>query len=503
MSLYDCDGCTEPIRPDKARIQCHICTDYNLCANCFVIQNVTRTHLTSHPTIVYKTSGTITSAVPPPLPPRPVSFLPPRKDTLTNTSAQPKNFELPTANWGALWDIVKPRPKPAKAPPPPPPPLNSSQKVSAGGEPELISISPPQIEESFNNNNNNPNPNTNSDSPLTKLRPDLPPRPGKIELEAFTNPYASMAPPVPAEWTPLFQTDGTQNAIFVDLMTTIFLCLDVENSNALSPEVWSAFLDMQGVGMEDNIWQKTLFEGGIQNPEIADLELGIYFKNHEIQHTLAIRQNAHLGGGSHGSGSGNNGNHGNSPSSAGERIRRSISLGANMPMLSKLGFVDAMGMQILRDPEDGCRRLREVMSAYGVWMGLDPKSKSHSEDSTANIPIPIPLSIPIPVPESFVSLSAIEKELEEVEIDVDADLLDDYYNDDGDDGDGDGDGDAVHDVMVEGEERGNRNRGVRGEEEESGKKEKREEREEREEMKKGSGEGSGEGKENRGKEEEK
>lgn len=62
-----------------------------------------------------------------------------------------------------------------------------------------------------------------------------------------------MAPPVPAEWSPFFQADGTQNAIFVDLMTTIFLHLDVENTDSLSPEVYSAFLEMQGVPMEDNI----------------------------------------------------------------------------------------------------------------------------------------------------------------------------------------------------------------------------------------------------------
>ena len=58
---------------------------------------------------------------------------------------------------------------------------------------------------------------------------------------------------MPSEWSPFFQKDGAFNAIFVDLMTTMFLCLDVEGTNELSPEVWSAFLEMQGVGMENNI----------------------------------------------------------------------------------------------------------------------------------------------------------------------------------------------------------------------------------------------------------
>lgn len=72
-----------------------------------------------------------------------------------------------------------------------------------------------------------------------------------------------MAPPVPNEWSPFFQKDGSQNAIFVDLMTTIFLCLDVESTGSLSPEVYSAFLDMQGVKMEDNICRSLFcFWGG-------------------------------------------------------------------------------------------------------------------------------------------------------------------------------------------------------------------------------------------------
>ncbi|ESZ94336.1 hypothetical protein SBOR_5280 [Sclerotinia borealis F-4128] len=354
MSLYGCDGCAEPIRPDKARIQCHICTDYNLCANCFVIQNVTRTHVSSHPTMIYKTSGTSTSGVPPPVPPRPVPLLPPRKNTMTSSSTPPKKVELPTANWGALWDIVKPKTKSAKA-------TSSSQRGPGSGSGDLISISPPPppmtTEEVYGNSNSNSN-NPVSFSPITKLRPDLPPRPGKIDLEAFTNPYASIAPPMPLEWSPFFQADGTHNAIFNDLMTTIFLHLDVENTDELSPEVYSAFLDMQGVKMEDNIWQKTLFiEGGIQNQEIADLELGIFFKNHEIAHTLSTRHSSNLPP--------------PSPSpTAGERIRRSISLGANMPMLSKQGFIDVMGMELVGDPEEGWRRLRGVVQDYGVWRGL-------------------------------------------------------------------------------------------------------------------------------------
>lgn len=60
-----------------------------------------------------------------------------------------------------------------------------------------------------------------------------------------------------------------------------------------------------------------------------------------------------------------------SPSpTAGERIRRSISLGANMPMLSRQGFIDVMGMEMLQDPDEGHRRLEGVVRDYAIWKPL-------------------------------------------------------------------------------------------------------------------------------------
>lgn len=41
-----------------------------------------------------------------------------------------------------------------------------------------------------------------------------------------------------------------------------------------------------------------------------------------------------------------------------------------MPLLSKQGFVDVMALDILRDPDEGCKRLKGVMGDYKVWRGL-------------------------------------------------------------------------------------------------------------------------------------
>jgi hypothetical protein len=63
-SFYYCHGCTETIPAQKARIRCQQCPDYDLCANCAVLGTVTRAHMSSHSTTLYRTSGF--SGPPPP-----------------------------------------------------------------------------------------------------------------------------------------------------------------------------------------------------------------------------------------------------------------------------------------------------------------------------------------------------------------------------------------------------------------------------------------------------
>jgi hypothetical protein len=69
MSLYFCNGCTEPIPAQKARVQCQECRDYDLCANCAILGTITGVHLGSHRTTLHRTSGF--ASVPPPPPPLP------------------------------------------------------------------------------------------------------------------------------------------------------------------------------------------------------------------------------------------------------------------------------------------------------------------------------------------------------------------------------------------------------------------------------------------------
>lgn len=41
-----------------------------------------------------------------------------------------------------------------------------------------------------------------------------------------------------------------------------------------------------------------------------------------------------------------------------------------MPMLSRQGFIDVMGMEMLQDPDEGHRRLEGVVRDYDIWKPL-------------------------------------------------------------------------------------------------------------------------------------
>jgi hypothetical protein len=41
-----------------------------------------------------------------------------------------------------------------------------------------------------------------------------------------------------------------------------------------------------------------------------------------------------------------------------------------MPMLTPQGFADVNAMMLLEKPDEGCKRLRELLRAYGIWKEL-------------------------------------------------------------------------------------------------------------------------------------
>jgi len=227
--LYTCGGCTDQIPTNRARISCRSCLNYHLCANCFVIKQFSRPHIDRHPTLVNKESGLVVSTPPsPPNPPQPIQ-------------AAETELDVPVANWGALWSLMKaPLEKKSKKGSP-----DEHAKTATPIDLENIKVPPTTGDGEAKEALLDP-PKT----PFTSFPPS-PPR----SIRRNTEPEVGSAPsyPQPAEWELLFEEDCTPTPNFIALMSTIFSHLDPGHTGYLSPETYSGFLDVQGYKLEGNI----------------------------------------------------------------------------------------------------------------------------------------------------------------------------------------------------------------------------------------------------------
>lgn len=107
-------------------------------------------------------------------------------------------------------------------------------------------------------------------------------------------------------------------------------------------------------------------DGGEQSKDVADLELGLYYADLNISHTLMIRPKDSTPKHSL-----------DEPSSAvEERIKDSLRFSANMPMLSRQGFIDLGAIEYLREPTKGHKYLILVITKYGIWTELGDMPRS-------------------------------------------------------------------------------------------------------------------------------
>jgi hypothetical protein len=160
----------------------------------------------------------------------------------TSTKQTNRLSEIPTANWGAIWNVIKA-------------PLEKKDKKTRkeGIDPTAIdqatelrpaSESPPQDGFEIAPLNRHP----------MNQFPPFPPSPPKSVRQRIEK-VDSTAPsyPRPAKWELLFEADHTPTPIFVALMSTVFSHLDPQHTGYLSPEVYSGFLDVQGYPLFGNI----------------------------------------------------------------------------------------------------------------------------------------------------------------------------------------------------------------------------------------------------------
>jgi len=194
--------------------------------------------------MVLKLSGYVVPA-PPKFPPRPAPSLPPRHNTAVNARQTTRITQLPTANWGALWNVMKA-------------PLEKKDKkvtidTTTNGPVEMkgVTSSPSSsINEKEKRTNFFSPLSLNSTNPVNTLPPS-PPKSVRQGLERFDSTAPSY--PRPANWVPLFEDDSTPTPIFVALMSTIFSYLDPEHTGYLSPEKYSEFLNVQGYEVAINL----------------------------------------------------------------------------------------------------------------------------------------------------------------------------------------------------------------------------------------------------------
>lgn len=105
---------------------------------------------------------------------------------------------------------------------------------------------------------------------------------------------------------------------------------------------------------------------------MADLELGLYYADLNISHTLKIRPRISSAKSSM-----------DEPHSAvEERIKESLRFSANMPMLSRQGFIDLGAIEYLRDPSKGHKYLKLVAAKYSIWTELGEVPRSVLPESS-------------------------------------------------------------------------------------------------------------------------
>ncbi|CZT45774.1 uncharacterized protein RSE6_06120 [Rhynchosporium secalis] len=306
--------------------------------------------------MVFKESG-IVVPLPPGFSKKPAPALPPRPkshfddDPSNSTKAKgavkekDKEPELGASNWGTLWNIMK-APLEMKG--------KKSRRGSAGADGNL---EVPEMGDVTGAPENAANDETVASGETAVLAtPRKPVRRGieRVDSTAATVPSY----PQPEKWEALFDGDSTPTPIFVALMSTIFNHLDTDHTGFLSPETYSDFLDTQGC--EENIWKQALERAeGEHSKELADLELSLYFADLLISHVLKFRLRTP-------SASPNA-----EPQSAVRRkIRNSLQFDANMPMISRQGFIDVCKVEYMKDPDMGHEYLGRVIKEYGIWKEL-------------------------------------------------------------------------------------------------------------------------------------
>ncbi|KAF5371174.1 hypothetical protein D9758_004277 [Tetrapyrgos nigripes] len=91
-------------------------------------------------------------------------------------------------------------------------------------------------------------------------------------------------------WPSLFMPDMTPSLTFRQLLDAVFSSLDRQGTGYLTPEAYSRFLDDLGYDVENNVWKSYLRPiQGFVKEDVADQALRAIFDLFSIEYTLAAR----------------------------------------------------------------------------------------------------------------------------------------------------------------------------------------------------------------------
>ncbi|CAG8949290.1 hypothetical protein HYFRA_00004915 [Hymenoscyphus fraxineus] len=398
MSFFQCCACSESIPEIKARLRCQDCSlPYDLCTNCFMVGNVSHAHQLSHETSLIVTSGHDFAALkelkhpsipianpyarrrtlnaPPSLPPRPESQTalpyhqgpPPTSAQQPTPSPQPASYQSPQFQQNYQSNSTSTYASPAlnyqNVPPPPPPSsqpvLNyssaySTQNNNAPAQPSSTPSFSPQ--------------STYSSTPIYALQPTPPqynaqqlptgPTPQQYNTQpaitpgqppAQYNPQQSSNSGInsPTQWQTL-QVAGKPTPFLESCLTEVFKRVDVNRAGVLSPEQYSAFLDVQQYKREEDVWKKFCVPRphAYNGEDLADYELRSTYESFGIEFKLQTRTIA--------------------PISQLPPIS-----GGLTPMITSRGFIDITFIELFSDETPlGWQRMNMILRHYGVWREL-------------------------------------------------------------------------------------------------------------------------------------
>ncbi|CAA9961594.1 hypothetical protein PTMSG1_04978 [Pyrenophora teres f. maculata] len=163
----------------------------------------------------------------------------------------------------------------------------------------------------------------------------------------FPAPPQQPSPPPSLGWTEhLFYTNGKGTPAFEELMKQFFAKLDPKGTGYITPEAFSSFLEASRVKDSDNIWKRSLINGGMfAKEDMADFELKAAMEGFFFDHKIVVRN----------------------PAAA------QLPYGG-MPLLSLAGFIDFMSVEYAADPDDTfvVPGLNNALRVYNIWPERGP-----------------------------------------------------------------------------------------------------------------------------------